>query len=75
MATESAARTLDVREIDGPPFENIVTALEALERGQRLRLIAPFEPVPLYEELDERGFAHESERREGEVWHVRIEYA
>lgn len=69
MATESADRTLDVREIAGPSFEDIVTALEAFERNQRL--IAPFEPVPLYE----RGFAYESEQREGELWRVRIEYA
>ncbi|MFB1063990.1 DUF2249 domain-containing protein [Natrinema sp. H-ect4] len=74
MTIESTERTLDVREIDGPPFDDIVTALESLERGGQLRLIVPFEPVPLYEELDDRGFAHESERREDGVWHVRIEH-
>ena len=75
MATESSGRTLDVREIDGPPFDDIVAALESLEPGQRLRLIAPFEPKPLYEELVDRGFTYESERRDDGVWHVLIERA
>ncbi|AGB32197.1 hypothetical protein C488_11013 [Natrinema pellirubrum DSM 15624] len=75
MATESTERTLDVREIDGPPFDDIMAALEELETEQRLRLIAPFEPKPLYEVLDDRGFTHESREREGGVWHVLIEHA
>ncbi|PCR90745.1 DUF2249 domain-containing protein [Natrinema ejinorense] len=75
MATKPTERTLDVREIDGPPFDDIIAALGDLESDQRLRLIAPFEPRPLYEELDERGFTHESEERDGGVWHVLIESA
>lgn len=75
MATESTERTLDVREIDGPPFDDIMAALEELETGHRLRLIAPFEPKPLYEVLDDRGFTHESREREDGVWHVHIEHA
>ncbi|MGQ3414041.1 DUF2249 domain-containing protein [Natrinema versiforme] len=75
MATESTERTLDVREIDGPPFDDITAALEKLEAEQRLRLIAPFEPEPLYEVLEDRGFAYESEERDGGVWHVLIEHA
>lgn len=74
MAPESADRTIDVGEIDGPPFDGIVSALEGLEPTQRLRLIAPFEPEPLYEGLEDRGFAPESEQRDG-VWYVRIEHA
>lgn len=75
MATESTERTLDVRETEGPPFDDIVAALEELDADDRLRLIAPFEPKPLYEVLDDRGFDHETERREGDVWHVLIEHA
>ncbi|GAB3663601.1 DUF2249 domain-containing protein [Halopiger thermotolerans] len=72
MATNTADRTLDVREIDGPPFDDIMSALSALNAGERLELIAPFEPKPLYEVLDARGYTHESEQRDG-VWHVFIE--
>ena len=74
MATETADRTLDVREIDGPPFDDIMAALEALESGERLRLIAPFEPKPLYEVLEARGYTHESDQRD-DVWYVYIEHA
>ncbi|WP_440765162.1 DUF2249 domain-containing protein [Natronorubrum sp. DTA7] len=76
MAPEHTATetTLDVREIDGPPFDDIVAALESLAADGRLRLIAPFEPKPLYEVLEARGFTHESDQRDG-VWYVRIERA
>ncbi|MXV64326.1 DUF2249 domain-containing protein [Natronorubrum sp. JWXQ-INN-674] len=76
MATDpnSAASILDVRDIDGPPFDDIMAALENLESDERLRLIAPFEPKPLYEVLEARGFTYESEQRE-DVWNVHIEHA
>ncbi|WP_265111544.1 DUF2249 domain-containing protein [Halosolutus halophilus] len=70
-----AERTLDVREIDGEPFDDIVAALESLGENDRLRLIAPFEPVPLFEVLEARGFTHESNRQEDDLWHVLIEHA
>ncbi|ELZ16433.1 hypothetical protein C477_15415 [Haloterrigena salina JCM 13891] len=66
MATDSTASEtiLDVREIDGPPFDDIAAALEELPADGRLHLIAPFEPEPLYEVLETRGFEHEIERSE-----------
>lgn len=66
MATDSTASEtiLDVREIDGPPFDDIVAALEDLPADGRLHLIAPFEPKPLYEVLETRGFTREVERSE-----------
>ena len=72
MSTDDAERTLDVREIEGPPFQDIMDALESVEDGQRLRLIAGFEPVPLYNVLETRGFTHESEQRTEDEWHVLI---
>jgi uncharacterized protein (DUF2249 family) len=38
--------------------------------GQVLRLLAPFEPVPLYHVLGKRGFAHQRRRLEGDTWEV-----
>ena len=72
MPTDASERTLDVREIDGPPFREIMDALDALEPEDRLRLIADFEPVPLYSVLETRGFTHESEQRADDEWHVLI---
>ena len=69
----TAERTLDVREIDGPPFEDIMSALDSLEDDEQLRLIAGFEPIPLYTVLETRGLTHDSERHGDEEWHVLIQ--
>ena len=50
---------LDVRPIlaqGGEPFGAIMEALAALAPRQRLRLLAPFKPVPLFHVLSQRGF-------------------
>lgn len=50
---------LDVRPIlrgGGEPFGAIMAAVNALAPGQALRLLAPFQPVPLYQVLGARGF-------------------
>ena len=74
-ATDSTAETtLDVREIDGAPFDDVMNALEDLANDGRLHLIAPFEPKPLYEVLSARGYTHETEQRD-DAWHVFIERA
>lgn len=69
-----ADRTIDVREIDGPPFGAIDDALGDLGPDERLRLVSDFEPEPLYDVLEERGFAYEAERADG-TWRVTIERA
>lgn len=69
------ARTLDVREIDGEPFGDIMAALDDLAAGETLRLVSSFEPEPLYEVLADRGFAHETEQVAPDEWHVAIEHA
>jgi uncharacterized protein (DUF2249 family) len=52
--------TLDVRPIlaaGGSPLQVILDAADALGPDESLRLIAPFEPMPLYEVLAKRGLA------------------
>ena len=44
-------RRLDVREIDGEPFGDIMAELEALSDDETLLLINSFEPEPLYQVL------------------------
>lgn len=68
-------RTLDVRDIDGEPFGTIVEALDDLPEDGRLRLVNSFEPVPLYNVLEQRGFTHETEQVADDEWHVWIEHA
>lgn len=64
---------LDVRaEIagGGGPFTRIMATVKALGADQVLVLRAPFEPLPLYEALGRRGFAHWVERAHGGDWSV-----
>jgi uncharacterized protein (DUF2249 family) len=68
-------RKLDVREIDGEPFDNIMTALEELSSDESLLLINSFEPEPLYDVLENRGFEYETTNPSPEVWHVEIRRA
>jgi uncharacterized protein (DUF2249 family) len=70
-----ADEVLDAREIDGQPFDPIMTALGELSGGETLLLVNSFEPEPLYEVLTERGFEYETEQRGPDQWHVRIEHA
>lgn len=70
-----ARRTLDVRDVDGEPFSDIVAALEDLGDAETLVLVNSFEPEPLYSVLENRGFTHETEQVAEDEWRVRIEHA
>jgi uncharacterized protein (DUF2249 family) len=53
--------TLDVRadiRAGAHPLGRIMQAVDTLGPRQALRLLAPFEPVPLYGLLAQRGFSH-----------------
>ncbi|WP_436908332.1 DUF2249 domain-containing protein [Halosimplex marinum] len=70
--SREATRTLDAREIDGEPFGAILAALDELPSGETLELVNSFEPEPLYDVLDDRGFAHETERVADDEFRVYI---
>ena len=64
---------VDVRPIlraGGEPFEKIMTAVNALEPGQGLKLYATFKPTPLLQVLGSRGFTHEVNELDGGDWEV-----
>lgn len=69
----AATRTLDARDIDGEPFSEIMEALELLDSEDSLLLINSFEPEPLYDVIEQRGFSYETTRIESGEWHVRID--
>lgn len=69
---QDTVRTLDVRAIDGEPFSTIVSALDALGPDETLRLVSDFEPVPLYDVLDAKGFTHETRQVATDKWHVDV---
>lgn len=66
-------RTLDVRPIlqaGGEPLEQIMQATAALDEGQALRLLSPFNPVPLYAVMERRGFTHQEKQIDGGAWEI-----
>ena len=71
--SEQKTTVLDVRpelEQGGEPFVRIMEAASAITSGATLVIIAPFEPVPLYDVLGARGFSHESKRVAPDEWRV-----
>lgn len=76
MATErhEADRRLDVRDIDGEPFGDIMAELEALADDETLLLVNSFEPEPLYQVLEERGFRYETTSDGSDVWYIEIRH-
>lgn len=73
---KTAAETiLDVRpdlESDGEPFVRIMEAVSALQPGEALVILAPFEPVLLYDVLGARGFTHATTMAAADEWVVRF---
>ncbi len=57
----------------GEPFVRIMEAANAIQPGGTLVIIAPFEPVPLYDVLGARGFSHETKKVAADEW--RVEFA
>jgi uncharacterized protein (DUF2249 family) len=72
-----ASTLLDVRpelEQGGEPFVRIMEAAAAIKPGGTLVIIAPFEPIPLYDVLGARGFVHETERVVSDEWVVQFSW-
>ena len=80
MMTEQAVRwnaeaVLDVRpdlESGGELFVRIMEAVSTIQPGGTLVIIAPFEPIPLYDVLGARGFVHETVMHATDQWMVRF---
>jgi len=69
---QESVQELDVRDVDGEPFEQIMNALDAVGESEALRLVNSFEPVPLYDVLSKKGYRYEAEQVADEEWHVTI---
>lgn len=71
--TKPSPYELDVRPMlarGEEPFGAIMEAVNALQPGQPLRMLAPFRPVPLFNVMANRGFDCADRRREDGVWEV-----
>jgi uncharacterized protein (DUF2249 family) len=64
---------LDVRpEISAgrEPFSKIMSATAALSEDEKLLLISPFEPVPLFSVMAAKGFSHSTRQDKSGAWRV-----
>lgn len=64
---------LDVREDirkGQEPFSRIMSAVHGLGPGDQLLLLVPFEPVPLYQVLERKGFQHAPAQTTDGDWEV-----
>lgn len=66
------AEVLDAREVSGEPFGPIMSALDDLDRDETLLLINSFEPVPLYDVLEDRGCQYTATKEAEDEWHIEI---
>lgn len=69
----SKTHTLDVRgdfRSGENPFGKIQSALGRVARGETLRLLVPFEPLPLYELARGKGLTHEARQTADGDWEV-----
>jgi uncharacterized protein (DUF2249 family) len=65
--------TLDVRDDINrgqEPFSKIMTTVARLRPDEKLRLLAPFEPIPLFSVLAKKGYTHASKQLESGDWEV-----
>lgn len=66
---------LDVRPMIAAgeaPFDSIMAAAETIPVGGVLELLAPFRPLPLYAEMQQRGFTATTTHENLEAWTVRF---
>jgi uncharacterized protein (DUF2249 family) len=72
-APAPADLVIDVRGLEPPqPMVAVLERLDTLEPGQTLVVVHERRPLFLYPQLDERGFAHETEEAAPGVVYIRI---
>lgn len=65
--------TLDVREdlrTGREPFSKIMAAVARLQAGEKLLLLTPFEPAPLFSVMAKQGFRHDAQPTAAGDWQV-----
>ena len=65
--------TVDVRDdirSGREPFSRIMNAAAAMQADERLLVIAPFEPVPLFRVMEKQGFVHNGQATAFGDWEI-----
>ena len=63
-------RKIDVRGIQGNFFQGIKKQAEKLPAGSGLEIIQSFDPIPLYEVMEDLGFEHYTEQKGDAEFHA-----
>ena len=64
---------IDVCGLEPPePLERVLEGLSQLQSGQRLRVVIPREPFPLYQILERNGYQHKTTARADYLYEVLI---
>jgi uncharacterized protein (DUF2249 family) len=64
---------IDVRELPPPePMINILSALAKLEQNATLLVIHNRQPFPLYEKLQQAGWAYHCKKTKDDLFHICI---
>lgn len=70
---EDHFKELDVRPLlaaGGEPFAVIMAAVDGLKAGEGMKLIAPFNPVPLYTVMERKGFEGSAIERDDNAFEI-----
>ena len=67
---KQSLKTIDVRGIQGNFFQGLKRQAEKLEVGQGLEIIQSFDPIPLYEVMEDLGFEHTTEQKDTGEYHA-----
>ena len=59
----SAFKQIDVRGIQGNFFQGIKRQAMQLPQGSGLEIVQSFDPIPLYEVMEDLGFEHYIEQK------------
>ncbi len=71
-ADSIAEQTLDLRGITGNFFEGLKKQVMKLGQGESITIIQSFEPLPLYEVMEQLGFSHSCEKTAEHEYRVRF---
>lgn len=63
-------RTIDVRGIQGNFFQGLKKQAMQVKKGEGLEIIQSFEPIPLYEVMEDLGFEHYTEQKGDAEFHA-----
>ena len=63
-------KTVDVRGIQGNFFQGLKKQAMGLAAGQGLEVVQSFDPIPLYEVMEDLGYEHHTEQRGDAEFHA-----